>query len=458
MYSILPALISVLFLGYGLYVVFDKGFTRVGATFFALCVATFFWQGTWAALFQARDPAIAMPLIRFGYLLIVFLPTTLYHFLIEIAERPDERRLAYLSYGVAAALGLFVLLSDRFVSGYYEFFWGYYPKAGPLHPLHVLQTVAVVGRGLYIAYRQQRNAPAYKRTRLRLCIVALFIYFFAAVDYLCNYGFEFYPPGVVFVAVSLGIMTVAIAKYDLLNPMSVAASVAHEMRTPLLTIRMQAMAMAKFWPALSNGYRLAVEHGLCEPAIRPATLERLSKLSSDIAHEVDRSNAVIDMMLAAATMEQLDCSTFRTHSADVCLSEALRRYPFDPDERAKVRVDRAEDFRFYGSDTLLVYVLFNLLKNALYAIKAAGKGKIDISLVSHSAGNSLVFMDTALGIAPEALPHVFDAFFTTKKSSGTGIGLAFCRRVMMSFGGRIWCDSQEGEYATFVLEFPPAAD
>jgi signal transduction histidine kinase len=52
------------------------------------------------------------------------------------------------------------------------------------------------------------------------------------------------------------------------------------------------------------------------------------------------------------------------------------------------------------------------------------------------------------------LPKVFDPFFTTKKSGGSGIGLAFCHRVMTSFGGFIRCESVSGKFTTFTLEFP----
>nr|WP_231879297.1 ATP-binding protein [Collimonas arenae] len=64
------------------------------------------------------------------------------------------------------------------------------------------------------------------------------------------------------------------------------------------------------------------------------------------------------------------------------------------------------------------------------------------------------FTDTGAGIPQEALPNIFDGFFTTKNSGGTGVGLTFCHRVMVSFGGRIRCDSVAGQYTTFTLEFP----
>lgn len=454
MYSVLPAVVSALFLGYGLYVLAEKGFSRVSTSFFILCITTFFWQGLWAVLFQVHDPDLAQVLVKAGYLLIIFLPTSLYHFLTEISERPRERRWVYVSYAVAAVLGFFDVATNLFVDGYYVYFWGYYPKAGVLHPLHVLQTVIVVNRGLYITFRQQQLAPPGRQIQLRMCIASLFVYFFAAVDYLCNYGLEFYPPGVVFIAISLGLIAVAVTRYDLMSPVAVAATVAHEMRTPLASIRMQADALAQFLPELHKGYELAVAHGLCEPAFRPEASRKLADLSHGIKHQVDRSNAVIDMMLASARMEQIDPGTFSVQSASACVAEALETYPFGKGERDRVSVAVMGDFEFHGSNSLFVYVLFNLLKNSLYAMKAAGKGEISITITAGGPRNTLTFTDTASGIPAATVPRIFDAFFTTKKSAGAGIGLAFCRRVVRSFGGQMHCQSVEGEWTRFSIEFP----
>ncbi|MBG9387157.1 sensor histidine kinase [Caenimonas aquaedulcis] len=456
MYSVLPAVVSALFLGYGLYVVAEKGFSRVSTSFFILCVTTFFWQGVWAVLFQVQDPAIARILVKTGYLLIIFLPTSLYWFLAEISERPGERKWVTASYAVAAVLGVFDVTTDLFVDGWYHYFFGYYPKAGVLHPLHVLQTVIVVNRGLYITFLQQKSAQPGRRVQLRMCIASLFVYFVAAVDYLCNYGLEFYPPGVVFIAISLGLIAVAVTRYELMSPIAVAATVAHEMRTPLASIRMQADALTQYLPDLHKGYELAVAHGLCEPAFHPSASKRLADLSHGIRHQVDRSNTVIDMMLASARMEQIDPSDFASHSASACVAEAIETYPFGKGERDRVSVSVAGDFDFHGSNSLMVYVLFNLLKNSLYALKAAGKGDISIAVTSSAGRNAVVFTDTGSGIPAATVPRIFDAFFTTKKSAGAGIGLAFCRRVVQSFGGQMRCESREGEWTRFTLEFPLA--
>jgi hypothetical protein len=456
MYSVLPAIVSALFLGYGLYVVAEKGFSRVTTSFFILCITTSFWQGLWAVLFQVRDPVLASILVKAGYLLILFLPTSLYWFLAEISERPGERRWVTASYAVATVLGIFDVSTSLFVDGYYHFFFGYYPKAGLLHPLHVLQTVVVVNRGLYITFRQQQIAPPGKRIRLRMCIASLFVYFFAAIDYVCNYGVEFYPPGVVFVAISLGLIAVAVTRYDLMSPVAVAATVAHEMRTPLASIRMQADALSQYLPDLHKGYELAVAHGLCEPAFHPSASKKIADLSHGIRHQVDRSNTVIDLMLASARMEQIDPSDFALHSAGACVAEAIETYPFGRGERDRVSVAVTGDFDFHGSNSLFVYVLFNLLKNSLYALKAAGKGDIAILVAAGPDRNLVTFTDTGSGIPAATVPRIFDTFFTTKKSAGAGIGLAFCRRAIQSFGGQMRCDSKEGEWTRFAMEFPAA--
>lgn len=455
MYSVLPAVVSALFLGYGLYVVAVKGFTRVSVSFFILCLTTFFWQATWAVLFQARDPQLADLLVRFGYLLILFLPTSLYLFLVEISERPDERRWVWLSYAVAAVLGLFDLFSNLFVAGAYDYFFGHYPKAGPLHPLHVLQTVAVVSRGLWITFAAQRNARPDQRVRLRLCVASLLVYFFAAVDYLCNYGWEFYPPGVLFVAISLGLIVVAVTRYNLMNPVAVAATVAHEMRTPLASIRMHADALSQVLPELHKGYQLALAHGLvAAPAVGPDPQRVVHDVSRSITHQVHRSNTVIDMMLASSRLEQVDTEEFARHTMAACVKEAVDTYPFASGERKRVSVAVAGDFAFNGSDSLMVFVLFNLIKNSLYAIRSAGKGEISIRVAGDDEGSTLTFTDTGSGIPAAVLSRIFDTFFTTKKSGGAGIGLAFCRQVIESFGGRLRCQSEEGRYTTFTMTFP----
>lgn len=448
MHSLLPAVVSLLFLCYGGYVLHSRGVSRISLTFFLLCSTTFCWQFTWAILFQMDDGRAALSLAKLGYLLILFLPTTLYHFIAELTAQRGEGRWVALSYAVAGLLGVLLLTSDWLVAGLYRYFFGFYPKAGPLHPLHLLQTALVVGRGLWLLYRRQRVAVSIERTRLRYCLVSLLIYFFASVDYLCNYGVQFYPPGVLFVATSLGLIAQAMVRYRLLaDPLEVAATIAHEMRTPLATIRNQSRILSRCLPDLLAGYQRAVEQQLVTPTLSGAQLQYLQQLHQHIETEISRSNFIVDMMLASARSGALARTDFANHSIKKCVDEALASYPFESAMRDKVKVRGSEDFTFFGSDVLLVYVLYNLFKNALHAIKSAGRGEVEIML----ADRQLMVMDTGPGIPDDILPHVFEPFYST---GGTGMGLAFCQKVITAFGGKIQCESKAGRYTCFLISLP----
>src|SRR5207248_1330446 len=106
-----------------------------------------------------------------------------------------------------------------------------------------------------------------------------------------------------------------------------------------------------------------------------------------------------------------------------------------------------------GQKVLTIHILFNLLKNAIYYIRTAHEGDIHIWLELGKKHNKLHFRDTGKGISADILPKIFDLFFS-KTYHGSGIGLAFCKMVMQSYGGNIECDSVEGEFAEFILNFP----
>jgi signal transduction histidine kinase len=456
MYAIPTAFVSALFVVFGLYVLITQGVTRLSAPFLLMCAATFAWQGTWTLLFQTHDPHIASVLVRVGYLFILFLPTTFYHFVTEVAARRREQPILLASYGMCLVFAV-LLPGDEVVAGYRHYFFGYYPSAGPLHPLHVLQTVLLAGRSgqLLLAARKQAGAEA--RRRLDLCLASLCVYSLAAVDYAVNYGYTFYPPGVLFIALSLGLLAITIVRYHLIHPYAIAATIAHEIATPLATIAMHADEIASVWSHVFKGYRLAVTHGLYDDQeVHAGQTERVSQLATAIRREVSGTSAMVEMALASFTLDRLDRTRFTPHSMQLCVASALERYPFRGDERARVTVAPIDPaLCFSGSDTLAVFVLFNLLKNALHAIHVSGEGEIAISAFHEQGFCVLRFRDTGPGIAPDVLPHIFDAFFSTKRhGSGAGMGLAFCRRAAELLGGNIECSSTRGAHTTFTVRLP----
>ncbi|MGD8611762.1 MAG: PAS domain S-box protein [Desulfobacterales bacterium] len=119
--------------------------------------------------------------------------------------------------------------------------------------------------------------------------------------------------------------------------------------------------------------------------------------------------------------------------------------------------------------TQIHQVLMNLCTNAAHAIDEKD-GVLEISLANvdldHPAATEfpdlypgsflkLSVSDTGNGIAPEALPHIFNPYFTTKeKGEGTGLGLAVVQGIIKSLNGAITVDSKVGEGSTFNVYLP----
>ena len=235
---------------------------------------------------------------------------------------------------------------------------------------------------------------------------------------------------------------------------SLSANIAHEMRTPLSGIRASISGMEEYLPDLLKSHDYCVRNLPAQfPPIRENHLNTLLGTPRRIKLMIDQANTVIDMLLMNLRENSLDRRQLNPCSAARMVEQAVDRYPFKSGEREKLHLHIEKDFTFLGIESLCIYILFNLLKNAFYSLQSAQKGEITITLVRGDPYNKLIFRDTGLGIAPEIVDKVFEGFFTTK-SDGTGAGLAFCKRTVLNFDGQIEVHSVLGEYAEFVISLP----
>ncbi len=233
-----------------------------------------------------------------------------------------------------------------------------------------------------------------------------------------------------------------------------SANIAHEMRTPLSGVRASMDGIESYLPLLIQTYRESIKaNPETIQTIREDHLNILEKTPERINLMVDQANSVIDMLLMNLRDNTVDKSQFSIYAAADLLRQALDRYPFKRGERDKVILYIDHDFYFRGLDNLFIFVIFNLLKNALFSINSALKGQITIELKPGKGVNHIVFRDTGEGIDRQVVSRIFDGFFTTR-SDGTGVGLAFCRRTIRSFDGDITCLSESGEFAEFVIDLP----
>jgi PAS domain S-box-containing protein len=108
----------------------------------------------------------------------------------------------------------------------------------------------------------------------------------------------------------------------------------------------------------------------------------------------------------------------------------------------------------------MMQVMSNLISNSIYAIREGGTLFISVKDAENPPdGIVLTIQDDGVGIAPDDLPRVFDAFFTTRGTVGTGIGLFIAKQFIEGHGGRIEIESKKDtdDHGTIVRVFLPVA-
>jgi light-regulated signal transduction histidine kinase (bacteriophytochrome) len=132
----------------------------------------------------------------------------------------------------------------------------------------------------------------------------------------------------------------------------------------------------------------------------------------------------------------------------------------------KVVIDESMASIHYGSmphikaNRLSMVQLFqNLIGNAI-KYKSEQLPDIHISSVQKSGSWTFSVRDNGIGIDPQFKERVFDMFqrlHPKDEYSGTGVGLAICKKIAENHGGKIWVESQLGQGATFYITIPQAA-
>ncbi len=234
---------------------------------------------------------------------------------------------------------------------------------------------------------------------------------------------------------------------------TIAASLAHELRTPLAAIANQT-SVSEFLHELVTTYEIAKTAELDIPFIRKNHIDALRRGLDAIKDEADYASNLINMLLTTIKKLEKPSTEFKKQSITTCIDDAIKRYPFTSEKQSKlIAFEKSPDFIFEGEALVITHVISNLLKNALYYVEKSDKGGITIKLKRDQRFNQIIFTDTGTGIAKDVLPHIFEHFFT-KTLNGTGIGLAFCKMVMQNLGGDMTCESVEGEFTKFTLSFP----
>ena len=257
-------------------------------------------------------------------------------------------------------------------------------------------------------------------------------------------------------AILLGLLSIWTTKKGEINlkekvMQSMAGSIAHEMRNPFGQVRNCLTNIQNLMP-FSHSTKETI-------SLDKNSVNRIHENIAQGQKAVKRGIQAIDLVLGEIREQPINPNIFSYLSASRTTQQALNEYGYDSkNEQNRVHFDAHETFTFYIDKTLFHFVLFNLLKNAIYYFGNHPKSEIKVRLKNGTQYNYLFFRDTGPGIAKEDLPHIFDSFHTKGKHDGTGLGLAYCKRAMKAFGGNITCDSVKGKYTEFTLAFPAVSN
>jgi PAS domain S-box-containing protein len=212
------------------------------------------------------------------------------------------------------------------------------------------------------------------------------------------------------------------------------STLAHEVNQPLAAILSNAQAARRFLGA-----------GSLYP-------EDLREILDDIVRDDKRAGEVIQRLRLMLSNGDLGHQRFRIQDL---IPEVLAIAGGELESRgAFVRQELASDLPAVEADRVgIQQVVMNLLVNAVHAASRspAEPRLVRILARRHEGGLLVSVEDSGPGIPADALPRLFEPFFTTR-SNGLGMGLAICRRIIEAHGGRIWGENTaNGARFSFTL-------
>jgi two-component system sensor histidine kinase HydH len=212
-----------------------------------------------------------------------------------------------------------------------------------------------------------------------------------------------------------------------------AAGVAHEIRNPLSSIKGYATYFAGRFAEDSEERKAA--------QVMVGEVERLNRVITDLL-ELARPSGLVRRPTHIAALVEDVLRLIRRDAAGQGVRTQLEITRTRPDMPLPV-LDADPD--------RLRQALLNLCLNALEAMPHGGL--LEIRLTPVEKGIEIAVGDTGSGIAAQALPLVFDPYFTTK-GQGTGLGLALVHKVMEAHDGGVTVESQPGRGTMFTLRLP----
>jgi signal transduction histidine kinase len=220
----------------------------------------------------------------------------------------------------------------------------------------------------------------------------------------------------------------------------------HEIKRPLSNISLPAQLVKQDLQRLAEGKAEAVE-------VLPQVLERLEFIIRESVDAGQKMEALQELASGRRLIKELV-------SLDAILNRVIEaEQPRTARMSVRLDVERsANDVQVKGNARQLEMAIQNIVKNATDAVANQEEGcrSIVIRTAQRATDVRISIRDSGSGIASQDLARIFEAYFTTKGSQGSGVGLYLSREILRAHGGNVTAESHVGEGATFVITLPVA--
>ena len=203
---------------------------------------------------------------------------------------------------------------------------------------------------------------------------------------------------------------------------------------------------------LNNPLSVVVGHALMLQ--EEVTDERLTRRAEKIGSAAERCASIVKTFLAMARQRPAQLEQV---SVNGLMETAITVVGYGlQSQGTRIEQELDTDLPMVLADgDQITQVLSNLIVNAEHALASQGEaGCVTLRSFLSADGREVVIevADNGPGIPPEIRERIFEPFFTTKSiGTGTGIGLAFCHRIIETHGGRIAAEESPGGGASFKV-------
>ncbi len=216
--------------------------------------------------------------------------------------------------------------------------------------------------------------------------------------------------------------------------------VSHEMRTPMTTIQGGARLLRRAWDKIDE--------------------ESRSGVLSDIEHQTERLQRIVEDLLALARVELGEEVQREPVLVQRLVDQAVTSYSKRRPKRVIELYEDPSTPPVNASALYLEQVLLNLLNNADKYSPA--HQPIEVHTEMREGLIVISVLDRGPGIAKEDVDRIFERFYrspdTAQKAGGAGIGLTVCKRLIEALGGSIWAELREGGGLVVSFSLPPYED